>query len=164
MTEELLRKSSNILTEKKKTVFCVISAWVLLVAGPAIAVERNRDVEENKKISAAYSQHLFTSMCSKDYRREFPIHTMDAAGRKFVNDYTLKACSCFFDRLSKDVEASDITDYVMFTYSTNPDPDKVEPEALKYFNSERIKKIGMLWDDKGLKKKCGFNRRVDSLK
>ncbi len=137
----------------------------LLVSGfPSYAQQMtSAERDKNEKVAEAYAHHLFTSMCAQNYRNEFPVSTLNAADKAQLNNHTKGACDCMYDRINDDVEAPDIADYVMYTYGPHP-PTGIDPEALQYYGSERVKKIGILWSDKPLLKKCGFSRKIDGLK
>ena len=141
-----------------------IMAGIVVLGFPSYAQQMS-DSEQarNEKVAAAYSQHLFTSMCADNYRNEFPVGTLSAADKAQLNQHTKGACDCMYDRVKKEAEPTDVTDYVMFTYGVQS-PDGIDPEALEYYGSKRVQKIGALWSDKPLLKKCGFSRKIDSLK
>lgn len=118
----------------------------------------------NEKMAEAYSHHLFISMCAQNYRNEFPVNTLSSADKAQVNAHTQGACECLYDRVSKDTEPDEVTNYVMYTYGPQSVNGKPDPEALQYYGSKEVQKIGVFWRDKPLLKKCGFSRKIDGLK
>lgn len=137
----------------------------LLVSGFSSYAQQPSQAEQakNKKIAEAYAQHLFVSMCANNYRGEFPVSTLSAADKAQLNAHTEGACECFYDRVEKVTEPSEVTDYVMYVYGVHP-TGGVDPDAMAYFSAKQPHKIGELWQDKSLTKKCGFSRKIDSLK
>ncbi len=142
----------------------IMMAGVLVAGFPSYAQQMGSSEQaKNEKIAEAYSHHLFTSMCADNYRNEFPVSTLSAADKAQLNLHTKGACDCMYDRIEKEVPPTDLTDYVMYTYGLQS-PSGLDAETKAYYSSKQVQKIGALWSDKPLLKKCGFSRKIDGLK
>ena len=136
--------------------FCLAILTVLAFSAiPAYASPETNS--RDKKISAAYSQHLYTSICAQQYRQKFPVHRLSEKDRAQLNQHTTQACACQYDAMAKVTTPETITDYVMYAYSSAPKGQKKQAPAKDYFDNSFRSMIDVV-NSGDVRKKCGFVR------
>lgn len=129
---------------------------VMLQPSAVVAANSGKLSEEDKKVTAAYAQHIFTSTCASNYHGNFNTLKLKVNEVVELNKHTMSACRCMYDTLSQNIQSPEIIDYVMYVYGASPNPDKPTPKAMAYYNSPQIRGIGQTVSDAKNRKKCGF--------
>ena len=112
---------------------------------------------DEQKLSAAYAQHLATSMCGNEYRDKFPRD--DRLGPKEKAQFTshvTSACKCVYDNMASKVSSIQITDYIMYTQSAYENPSKPNREYMGYLSSSDFTVANGAYRGDEIRKKCGF--------
>ena len=141
---------------KGRYFYVLLLLFVAVLIGPAFARAEELSPKE-QKISGAYAQHLYTSMCSQVYRQKFPLYRLTADERQQVNKHANEACGCQYAGIAKVSDPVVVVDYLMYTYGmVSGDPAKRSTRPLN--NTPLFKPIYSVLADKNLTKKCGFVR------
>ncbi len=127
----------------------------IILAGPSSARAAEELSLKEKQVSAAYAQHLYTSICSQTYRGKFPIYSLSEKDRQQLNKHTNQACACEYEAVAKVTTPTTTVDYLMYTFGmVAGDPATRKTRPLN--ETPLFKPIYAALADKNLRKKCGF--------
>lgn len=138
------------------TYFLSLSLAVLgLYAGTTKAYAAEETSSPQQKITAAYTQHLFVSICADTYRDKFKVARLTEMDRSQLYKHTTDACTCQYQAIARSNAPEDIADFLLLTYGKSPaGRDAIKPKVDPY----KIKPIAQMYGDANIMKKCGFVR------
>ena len=129
----------------------------------AVLLPSNRDTLNNKPLTKnetalnnAYAGHLFSSICSQNYRDEVAPRSEKNLDLKLMWSDIQKSCKCLSDQVLAKIPAAELSDYVMFNYGWQPIDGSNDPEYVEYDKSGRADAISDITSNQLIRKKCGF--------
>lgn len=140
----------------RATYFLSLTLAILAIcAGSAKVHAADEPPSPQQKITAAYTEHLFVSICADAYRDKFKVARLNEMDRGQLYKHTTDACTCQYQAIARSNAPEDIADFLLLTYGKSPaGRDAIKPKVDPY----KIKPIAQMYGDTSIMKKCGFVR------
>ncbi len=117
---------------------------------------RSNNTSDNaQKLTNAYAAHLYTGVCSQEYRDSLAAFTEPNLDRRKMWADIQASCKCLTNEIMTEVPATDLADYVMYTQGAQKDT-QLAPEVASYYTSGKSGQIQQLSLNGQIRKKCGF--------
>lgn len=111
--------------------------------------------QKTQAMNAAYASHLYTGICSQEYRsRAAPKTEKNLNAQKMWTDIQA-SCKCLSTEILRQVPPDSLLDYVMFNYGYQ-DERKPNPQMNQFSQTPQSAAIGSLTANQALRAKCGF--------
>lgn len=125
-----------------------------LVVNPGLG-QGNQTDQKTQQMNAAYASHLYTGICSQEYRnRAAPKTEKNLNTQKMWSDIQA-SCKCLSTEILAQVPPDSLLDYVMFNYGYQDDK-KPNPQMAQFNQTPQSSTIGTLTANQALRTKCGF--------
>ncbi len=117
---------------------------------------RSNNISDNaQKLTNAYAAHLYTGVCSQEYRDSLAAFTEPNLNRRKMWADIQTSCKCLTNEIMTVVPATDLADYVMYTQGAQ-NASQLAPEVASYYTSGKSGQIQQLTLNGQIRKKCGF--------
>jgi len=124
---------------------------------PNAPVGGQKELTKNEAaLSSAYAAHLYTSICSQNYRDELAPRSEKNLDMNRMWADIQASCKCLSNQILAAVPAAELSDYVMFNHGWQPPSGTQDAEYLAYDESNRSEAVSQIISNQQIRKKCGF--------
>ncbi|PZP53159.1 MAG: hypothetical protein DI586_11335 [Micavibrio aeruginosavorus] len=147
-----LNNNNNDTTIVKKGAIIQPNRQGPLVIQPDNTMNKSNDA---LKLTNAYAAHLYTSVCSQEYRDSLVSFTEQNLDRRKMWADIQVSCKCLTNEIISVIPATELSDYVMYTRGAQAS-EQMDPNTASYYASGKANQIMQLSSNQLVRKKCGF--------